>query len=83
MAPPSDPLLHPVTTETARRDASAAFDELKKALVRHGIWLPDLDVDLVSYAHFAGRPLIQLGRISNEAAKALTGVLNRAEVGSR
>jgi hypothetical protein len=72
-----------VNTETARREASEAFGELKKALARQTSGLPDMDVDLVSFAHFAGRHLIQLGRISNSTARALADALNRAEVPER
>jgi hypothetical protein len=82
--PPSEPLIEllpePVETDTARREASEAYDGLKNAIARHGIWLPDMNVDLVSSSHYAGRDLIQLGRISNGTAKALADALDRAEV---
>ncbi|MGP3971113.1 NACHT domain-containing protein [Streptomyces sp. 6N223] len=51
-------------TETARREAAETCEELKQALDRHGIVLPSLDVDFVSYARFTGRPLIELGRVN-------------------
>ncbi|MEO3754489.1 hypothetical protein [Streptomyces sp. B6B3] len=68
---------------TARQDAVETARALRAALARHEIVLPSLDVDLVSYAHFAGRPLIELGRVNNVTVNALVRVLNSAPVGKR
>jgi hypothetical protein len=73
------PHLEPVDTETARREATETCEELKQALGRHGIVLPSLDVEVASYARFAGRPLIELGRVNITTAKALAAVLNQAK----
>jgi hypothetical protein len=80
MAPPR-PQLEPADVDRTRREVSAAFDRLAKALARHSIWLPGMDVDLVSVAYHAGRQAIQLGRVNDGTAVALTDALNRAEVG--
>jgi hypothetical protein len=73
--------LEPPDTENARREAIETCELLNQALARHGIVLPslDVDVDVASYAHFAGRPLISLGRVNNATARALVAVLDRAE----
>jgi hypothetical protein len=71
--------LDPVDIKTARREAIETCELLRQALARHGIVLPSLDVDVASYAHFAGRPLISLGRVNNATARALVAVLDRVE----
>ncbi len=78
MAPPN---LYPVAS-SARTDALRTVQQLQEALAAHGIVLPSLDVDTMSYAQLTGRPLIELGRCNQDTALALVAVLTAARPGA-
>jgi hypothetical protein len=79
---PMAPNLNPVTS-SARAEALETVQQLKDALARHGIVLPSLDVDLVSYTYVTRSPLVELGRCNQETARALAAVLNKAKEQTR
>jgi hypothetical protein len=69
-ASPTDPLA----------TALALTDELAEALLRHGITLPSLTLDLASCTvTIAPRPLIELGRVNLDTARRLLDVLRGME----
>ncbi|MGP4114857.1 hypothetical protein ACTWP5_28625 [Streptomyces sp. 4N509B] len=57
-------------------DAEEAVEQLRKALARHGVTLPSLDVDKGTYSHLTPRPLIELGRCNVATAQRLAAALN-------
>ncbi|QKW10864.1 hypothetical protein HUT18_13810 [Streptomyces sp. NA04227] len=72
------------TGRPAADDATLIAEELREALAAHGIVLPSLGVDLVTFAstspeHRAG--LVTLGRCNLGTARALTTVLRKAAEG--
>jgi hypothetical protein len=68
--------LEPVPSPTARQAATRTVNQLRAALVMHGITFPSLDLDVVSLAGTHGPPLVELGRINLETARLLTQVLS-------
>ncbi|GGT37143.1 hypothetical protein [Streptomyces purpureus] len=61
------------------REAHACFVDLRAALAEHGITLPSLGVDLVTYAARSdGPPLIALGNCNVTTARRLVDVLRKA-----
>jgi hypothetical protein len=71
--------LEPVPPPSPRQEAADALSQLHAALNAHGITLPSLDLDPVTLvASDLGpdrRPLIELGRVNPEAARALARAL--------
>jgi hypothetical protein len=57
-------------------DALDAVEELKQALAAHGVVLPSLDLDAMSYAYPHHAQLIELGRCNTETALALAAALD-------
>lgn len=62
----------------AEPDVDDCVDELRGALAAHGITLPSLGVDLVSYAGDRTPPLVTLGHCNLPTTRALTRVLREA-----
>lgn len=66
------------TTETvADEPAQATTEELRHALAGHGIRLPSLGVDVVTYARGWADPLVSLGNCPLDEARKLAAVLRR------
>ncbi|MFI7243561.1 hypothetical protein [Streptomyces qinglanensis] len=63
-------------------EGEACIAELGAALRAHGLTLPSLGVDPVTYAGRQPRPLVSLGNCNVETARALAAVL-RAAAGER
>jgi hypothetical protein len=62
-------------------DVHGCTDELRAALAAHGITLPSLGVDLVSYAGQTIPPLVSLGECNQPTARKLAEVLRKAAGG--
>ncbi|WP_137989400.1 hypothetical protein [Streptomyces vilmorinianum] len=72
------------STTGSIEEVSEAVTELREALVRAGIVLPSLGLDVVTLA--AGdpcRPLIELGRCTVETARLLAAAVLPGEEGGR
>lgn len=69
------------TTETretaADEPAQATTEELRHALAGHGIRLPSLGLDVVTYARGWADPLVALGNCPLDEARKLAAVLRR------
>lgn len=75
----TSPTQHPSPTDPFAT-ALALTDELAEELLRHGITLPSLTLDLASCtANTAPRQLIELGRVNLETARRLIDVLRNVE----
>jgi hypothetical protein len=73
-----------VVTDSERVDSTdvhACTDKLRAAFALHGITLPSLDVDLLSYAGRSMPPLVSLGAGNMRTAHALAAVLRKAAGG--
>ncbi|MCT4352776.1 hypothetical protein M5362_06485 [Streptomyces sp. Je 1-79] len=65
----------------AVHEAQEAVRELREALVRAGIVLPSLGLDVLTLAADPPRPLVELGRCTVETARLLTGAVLSGERG--
>ncbi|AWZ05662.1 MULTISPECIES: hypothetical protein [unclassified Streptomyces] len=58
------------------REATTALENLRAALAGHGITLPSLDLQLLSYAgRYSSTPLITLGNCNAATAQRLADAL--------
>jgi hypothetical protein len=65
--------------EPVHDGAQEIVQQLRAALAIHGVVLPSLDVDLLSFAGLTGKPLIELGRVNQETARQLIAALATRE----
>ncbi|MEV1010435.1 hypothetical protein [Streptomyces sp. NPDC049881] len=61
--------------EARRREVVAVVEELESALAEHGITLPSLGIDVMTYVGAAAPPLVDLGRCNPQTARKLTEAL--------
>ncbi|UIX33257.1 hypothetical protein [Streptomyces sp. GQFP] len=72
--------MEPTQSEPTVYDVTVCVEELREALREHGITLPSLRIDLVSFAgsYRTPRGLVALGGCNVDTARKLAAVLRNA-----